>query len=119
MERDVRGLDIGTIGALVEGRTERQFASAMRAVIDGVLDPESARADGIAKGTVMITITVDGTSVDDGGRVSMTVDVASKPPKLRSSGASLVSLGGGDYGIDLTEPQQKLFEPRVSRGERE
>jgi len=115
MERDIRTLDLGNLGDLVQGRAGRQFDAAVARVIDAVTDPEAARANGLATGKVVVTVTIEGTSIDDGGRVSIAVDVESKAPKARSSGAILVHLGGSDYGVDLTDPQEHLFDgPRVA-----
>lgn len=118
MERDIRTMNIGTMGDLVHGRAGRQFEEAMRHAIGAVTDPESVRSSGIAKAEILVRVTVEGTSQEDGGAVSLAVSVESKHPKLRSSGAMLIHIKGDSYGVDLTDLQQRMFTgPRAVTGE--
>lgn len=105
MEREILTVSLGTLASLVEGRAGRQFDAALAAIIEAVIDPEAARADGWAKGSVVVTVTLEGQSEEDGGAVSLGVQVDAKPPKMRASAAPLIR-AGASYGIDVTPSNQ-------------
>jgi len=110
MERDIRTIDIGTLGDLVDGRPGRQFSAAFRDVIAAVVDTEAKRnGSGIAKGSVTITVDVEGTSTENGAHCSVFVNIATKTPAAKKSSAQLVQVGPDSYGVDLTDTQTRMF----------
>lgn len=114
MERDIRTLNIGTLGDLCNGRPARQFERAFEDAVEAVLDDEVQRTGPIAKATITITVTIDGTARDAGGALSANVDIRTKLPGQKMSGAPLIPLTGGRFGVDMTDNQARLqFEPRV------
>lgn len=108
MERDLRRLNIGTIGDLQDGRPGRQFEAAWANVLSAIQDPESKRTGEWAKGTITITLSVEGKTQDEGGSVGVTVDIAHKTPPAKSSGIILTQIGHGDYAADLTPKQTRI-----------
>jgi len=121
VDRDLHSPDIGTIGALLDGRPQRQFEDIWATVIAAVLDPEAARSGGLAKGQITVTLTIEGTSETDGGLVTLGVEISGKVPKRRATAAPLVALPGGVYALDLTDPQQRIEfpPPAVVNGRKE
>lgn len=109
-ERDIRSVSLETLGLLTEGRASSQFDAAFNDCIHHVLGDMVRRSDGVAKSEITIKVTIEGT---EDGRASLSVATSYKLPPMLEAGASLINLGGSRYGVDLTDPQQKLFEPTI------
>jgi len=110
-ERTYETINIGSLGELADERTGRQFAAVLRDTIAAIQDPERQRdGRGWAKGTITITVSLEGRTEEDGGSLLLAAEVKGKSPAYRAA-ATAVQMVGGEPAIDVTESAQMPLVP--------